>query len=509
MRNSFLFLFLAILSLPVFAANVVRCGGKLYSLEYALIQGKSPINGNIFKEGSIGNGTLVLSTYLLGSLQRTYPYYNSWAASYINTLLNETDMNNAFVWKKSKLGFPTKIVSSAELPMDASCFTNGKATVYEVIKYSKLGSINLFEYDESLYAELAKSDVQKNFVNMANFFSLYVPDLKNRANLVGLLMTQEVIMVPNEILSSMVGAFGLNTPVLDGICNRSSLLLGVLERQLALTCDLIELTEIGKLKTLKLVGQGANRSLSPNDFLGFSSLQELQIENTIMGPASLDSKSFSSMKNLEKLVMTSNKLLEVPCQTFGYSPKLSVIDLSKNEINSYTRGAFCGVYQSVNGKSKTLDLSFNGTSITPRKTTYFYAGAFEGMGGLTHLLMKDMNLGEVGSGVFDDLSSLKSLDISDNFIRDPSFLMNTVSKTLVQLDLSGNLMKTFPAGYWASFPKLEVLVMNKMGLHELPDLKSAPQLKQLMFCNKFLKEQTPAWLKALKVAKPQLKITEC
>lgn len=495
------------------ASEVVRCGGKLYSLEFMVNKGKSPIDGaNIFQEGEMGPGNAVLTAYLLSSIQRTFPYYKKVTASYIQNILNEAGTNAEYLWKKTQLGFPVREVKATELKLDASCFTNGKATIFEIVRFSKLGSINLFEYDEKLFKEIALSDVQKNFVLVANFFNLFISDLKDRANLTSLMLSKEILVVPNEVLGSIIQSFGLKTPALEGICSRSPLMTSFLQRLFALNCDLIEEKQLVTIKTVKLVGDnGANAFLYAQDFTGFTQLQVLNIENTEMAPATLSAESFSQLVSLEKMQLMRNELASVPCQILGHSPKLILLDLSYNEITEYPRNSFCGAFYGNTKGEKVLNLSHNGSNKSPRDTTYFYPGAFESENGLTQLYLRNMNTNEIPKGVLDDLTGLKVLDLGMNGLMSFQFLVDAkVSETLISLDLSQNPVKSFSANFWTSFKKLEVLKMEKMGLHELPlDLKSLKTLKELSFCNKFLKEKIAPWLSEIKKLNPKLVVKEC
>jgi Leucine-rich repeat (LRR) protein len=508
MRNNFFIALVGFLLLTGItrAAEVVRCGGKLYSLEFMVNKGQSPVGGaSIFREGEMGTGNAVLTTYLLSSIQRTLPYYKKVTASYIQNIMNETGTNEEYLWKKTQLGFPVREVKASGSDLDASCFTNGHATIFEIVRFSKLGSINLFEYDEKLFKEIAKSDVQKNFVLVANFFSLFIPDLKDRANLTSLMLSREILMIPNEILSQIIRTFGLTTPELDGICSRSPLMAAFLQRHFALNCDLIEENDLATIKTVKLVGDnGANSFLYAQDFTGLTQLKNLHIENTEMAPATLTGMSFSQITGLEKMQLMRNNLAAVPCQILGYSLKLELLDLSYNDITDYSRGSFCGA------GAKILNLSHNGSFKTPRDTTYFYPGAFQGENRLTELRLIDMNIGEIPNGVFDELTSLKVLDLGMNGLRSVQFLVDSkVSQTLTSLDLSQNPIKTFAVDFWSSFKKVETLKLEKMSLHALPELRSLKTLKELHFCNKFLKDKTASWLGELKKLNPKLVIKEC
>ncbi len=511
-KTRFLSFLLMLVSLNSWGVEVVRCGGKLYSLEYLVNKGNSPIGGaSLFSEGQIGNGTIILATHFLSTIQRTFPFYKQVAGSYIQNILNEGNTKEEFLWKKTQLGFPAREIVKGQLDLDPSCFTNGKATVFEIIRYSKLGSINLFEYDEKLFEEIRLSDLQKNFVLVANFFHLFNPVLEDRANLTSLMMTKEILFIPNEVLASIIRSFGLSLPDASGICGKSPLMGDFLQRHFALNCDLIEESELKDVKEVKLIGdEGANSFLYPQDFSGLNGVQHIHIENTDRAPLVLGSESFQNISVLKTVRLPRNKMENVPCQILIHSPKLELLDLSYNHITEYSRDAICGIFSRGTSQTNTLDLSYNGTGRSPRKKTYFYPGVFGTEVGLTNLYLRDMNIETIGKGVLSGPSSLKVLDLGLNLFRNLDFIVDSkLSENLVSLDISQNPIKSLDPNFWDNFKNLQILKMEKMSFHVLPDLKPLKKLKELHFCNQFLKEKIEPWLAEFKKINPKTTIKKC
>jgi Leucine-rich repeat (LRR) protein len=229
-----------------------------------------------------------------------------------------------------------------------------------------------------------------------------------------------------------------------------------------------------------------------------------------MAPNTLSPESFSLMTKLEKVSLKHNLLFQIPCHVLSSSPKLHYIDLSFNDITDFKHYTFCGAFDAQVSGEKVLILSHNGSAVTPRKTTYFYPGAFAGVVSLDQLFMKNMGIKELPQGIFDEMTSLKVLDLSDNYLTNFEFLMDSrVTQTLITLDVSRTMVKTFPSGFWKGFKKLEVLKMERMSLHSLPDIQSLKKLRELHFCNQFLKDKVSSWLLEAKRANPQMVIKEC
>ena len=107
-----------------------------------------------------------------------------------------------------------------------------------------------------------------------------------------------------------------------------------------------------------------------------------------------------------------------------------------------------------------LDLSQQGL-------TAISEGVFDGLSGVTELVLAENSLSSLPSGVFGDLSSLEHLELQDNAITAlPSDVFAGLS-TLVTVALSGNTLSTLPAGVFADLGALTSLEISDNSLTRL------------------------------------------
>lgn len=200
-------------------------------------------------------------------------------------------------------------------------------------------------------------------------------------------------------------------------------------------------------------------SVKSNIFAHLNSLEELLIRYNHI--TSLEQDAFIGMGSLKKLSLYDNNIANLPGQLFSPLVRLVSLDLAKNSLQQIAYSA-----QRFSSQSSLLyfSLADNGCSylqkdifqgMTALKYLHLernelgqlikedYSGSlFKGMGKLEELSLNGNRISQIPDPFFQDLSSLRVLNISFNSIVGwgPNLFKSTQS--VKTLDLSNNLVAT-------------------------------------------------------------------
>lgn len=157
----------------------------------------------------------------------------------------------------------------------------------------------------------------------------------------------------------------------------------------------------------------------------FSGLIRLKILNLCSNKIkSLEDSCFQGLNSLEQLLIRSNGVMSIDRTFFNNTPKLIIIDLSENQLDSFE-------FAKEMPYLDTLLLAFNRIQIL-KGLNY--------CGNLTVLDLKNNKLTNLESNI-KDLQKLKTLDLSNNDLKD---LPNDLGfmPNLIRITIQGNPIKT-------------------------------------------------------------------
>lgn len=191
----------------------------------------------------------------------------------------------------------------------------------------------------------------------------------------------------------------------------------------------------------------------PVIFKWYRSVRLLNVSS--MGLESLENKDFNGAGNLVTLIASHNQIEEIPYGLFEDAGRISVVDLSFNKISRINPLAFNvgnnitlldlshnliadidnRTFAKLSRQLDTLDLGYNVMEAIPD-------GLFDGLSSLRSLYLGNNRLKQLGCPLFDHLTSLKTLHLTDNKLQ--SFDSNCIqSNESFSLFLSGNELTTF------------------------------------------------------------------
>ncbi|XP_071128538.1 toll-like receptor 4 [Mytilus edulis] len=229
--------------------------------------------------------------------------------------------------------------------------------------------------------------------------------------------------------------------------------------------------------------------LPKNVFKHLFNLTVLDLSANIMY---VDEYTFSGLMNLQHLKLDSNWLRKIPNDTFQYTPKLLILDLSSNFLNNVSKGMFNGLgnlhhlylnnnwietiennaFQSLINLT-VLDLAFNFFIHSINKQT------FAGLPKLRHLNLHFNNINNISNHTFENLTDLRVLDLSNNKLQSVNGKTFIGLKNLDILRLNSNSLRyntdRLPQGCFQpleSLKQLSIQMNNPQGVVDafvLPD----------------------------------------
>lgn len=516
-KKIFICTWFLVFSPNIFAQQVVRCQGKLYSLDYALIKDSLPF-GPLISEKDLSSGEFV-KTLMYGVIfLKVAPDLKEKFQEFFHDLKNENDFSRPHLWQSNDLPFPLKEFSVKDLPgISKECFgdENQKISVYTVVQATKKGKLTIYEYDRQLLSELSLSEQQLAFVSMSVFLNPFEKDFLSGVKMNALIHSQNTIFLPEVELHEMAQANLILSNHDVEICTRFPELVKELQKELGLPCEEMTPDDLLWIKNLVVHGKGTASSLMhDNDFLGLRQLESLSLLDMNRTILSVQTQNLADLKNLKHLRLSDHDINETP-KNFMEGPfQLYTLDLSSNNIFELKRNAFRNVFSehAPAGMQVTLNLSGNTANTTPRPRVYVHPGSFDHCQAVTHLLMHDFNLDALNSEVFEPLIHLEFLDLSANvFRRFEGVLRSAALGNLRTLDLSNNAFKNIKSEEFEFLLSLEELKLQNNQLTEFPAfLLHLPSLKHLSFCGKNFKSEDLKKIGDLaKTTNPNLQITFC
>ena len=230
----------------------------------------------------------------------------------------------------------------------------------------------------------------------------------------------------------------------------------------------------------------------------------------------LESKSLSSQQDtLIQLVLSSNRLQNVPTQAISMLHTLQTLDINANNISVLHSNAFGGLtnltkvsfynnrihkindnafgelqmvkYDFKQGRKLDINLGHNQLTKVPssalknlkilenldlkeNKIGNIVTNDFEGLDNLDHLILQHNEISHLKNEAFNGLFKLNSLYIDNNkisVIEDNAF--KGLEDRLETLQLSGNLIREFPSKALKSFKKLKTIYVNNNQINQLEE----------------------------------------
>jgi Leucine-rich repeat (LRR) protein len=220
------------------------------------------------------------------------------------------------------------------------------------------------------------------------------------------------------------------------------------------------------------------------------------------GIVQIDYDTFHSLKKLEKLDLSKNKLDAVATKTFHPISELKLLNLSQNMLHDLPENIFEGL-----GKLEELSLSHNQFHVIPfqvfaplkllRLIDLSYNTIalipddfFLPNTNLISLLMQGNNLASLSSKSFAGLSNLRTLDLSNNTLHNLPRNLFSGLKTLKYLNLGKNLLHELSSNTLYGLNNLGWLNLSHNPLHCLPTKLLSPcsNLDTLIIANTQLEE---------------------
>ncbi|XP_033753105.1 G-protein coupled receptor GRL101-like [Pecten maximus] len=212
--------------------------------------------------------------------------------------------------------------------------------------------------------------------------------------------------------------------------------------------DLSELSLL-LLSNNRLVG------LPYNTFIGLSKLTLLDIGDNYL--AVLPGNIFKDLLELTHLIMYNNNIIYLPNDIFNGLSNLTYLDLYKNKITFLPYNVFNGLTN-----LRVLSLRWNNILTLP-------PNVFSGLSQLSYLDLYNNNLVFIPYNILSGLSKLRRLFLNNNdIILLPDNLFNGLSE-LQYLDLSHNNIAAIPFNLFMGLSKLTDLYLHCNNLVDLPN----------------------------------------
>ncbi|XP_038070939.1 toll-like receptor Tollo [Patiria miniata] len=181
--------------------------------------------------------------------------------------------------------------------------------------------------------------------------------------------------------------------------------------------------------------------------------------------------TFIHLPNLEYLDLAKNRLHRLDAEPFRYLRKLQILNVSLNQISELPNQGFRGVLLNLH------TLVMNNAAIFA-----LGSGSFRGLARLRFL---DISLGVINTLhplSLQGLDSLQEINILFNPLRSvPQELLRPVNSTLRKINLSECKLSTIPRGFFEGLPLLEEVNLSKNQIASIESIsfKDSPKLKTL------------------------------
>ena len=222
--------------------------------------------------------------------------------------------------------------------------------------------------------------------------------------------------------------------------------------------------------------------LGEDDFVGLDGLQYLYLKLNMI--STIHPQTFQPLKNLIKLDIDFNHFRVIEHGVFSNLPSLADLSLSLNFLLSLVNDTF-------QTPSLTV-LTMNGNvQMTIPPNMFMHCAK-----SIKSISMHSNNLRKIDAFLFQNLTALEKLDLSNNeisYIPGP-FLQE--SRDLKALILQGNKLQYYniPHGFFQNFPQLKLLSLGGNPISEVPDVQGLKQLKYLDLMSTSIKQVWPCQL---------------
>eukprot|EP00057_Strongylocentrotus_purpuratus_P033566 XP_791913.3 PREDICTED: toll-like receptor 3 [Strongylocentrotus purpuratus] len=268
------------------------------------------------------------------------------------------------------------------------------------------------------------------------------------------------------------------------------------------------------LLSLKQLNASGNllQTLSPGYFYGMSSILTISLSSNRIDALNNDQQLWT-IKTLRMLDISNNALKGVSKERFDGLTNLKALNISGNNIDNYSNKTFTGLLNLkelyLKNEKATflqnsfcqlhtlliLDLSNAPIQVSPTSTEQFF-----NMSSLSELRMEKARLKDTvlydkdkHQSLFTGLFSLCTLRIKDNFLYDLDVRIFQNLSQLVHLDMTNSRIHTLRSGLFSPLPSLRYLYISENNLVEVPgDLFNGLfGLKVLYFQNNILSSLDP------------------
>ncbi|KAK9879302.1 hypothetical protein WA026_004155 [Henosepilachna vigintioctopunctata] len=228
---------------------------------------------------------------------------------------------------------------------------------------------------------------------------------------------------------------------------------------------------ISKLQVLHLEDNKIGK-LSKGYLNSLISLQILDLHRNRI--SSIESESFFGLTFLENLDLSQNSLKIVPSELFDPLVNLKVLNLSRNDFTavSFELSSLQNLERLdlSSNKIEVLEVCFNGLNLS---SLYLQDNQILSLNdscfpvSLTKLFIEKNNLSELSNGVLEGLTELKLLDVSHNNIREISIDLFKDCGNLQVLDMSHNEIDYLKTGVFSGVPHLIYLNISHTKMKNL------------------------------------------
>lgn len=196
-------------------------------------------------------------------------------------------------------------------------------------------------------------------------------------------------------------------------------------------------------------------TLTKSYFIGFEDLENLKFTNNHL--VDVEEDVFANTPNLKTLHLENNRL-ELKGNLFKYTPLLTFLDLSQNELTEIPVGIFRFL-----GKLLKLHLWANSLTDLNEHT-------FEGVFSLNTLELSKNRIENISEKTFNNLRDLQQISLSFNQIKflPRSLFANNQKLELIRL-MRNRVKLVLPEEFFANLPFLKEINLSNTKIGSIPD----------------------------------------